>query len=263
MRRIDTLLAIVVGAFAVFVGLKIATRPRPAPAITAEPVVTLAGDSARSIPAPNSEPASTATVVQTSSPAPERNLEQIRARIAETPGTYMADMLDDLKGSLFRWPDKRETGLRIWVQSTTPVRDWDLRYAQMARDAFDDWGRDALPIRFDFVNDSATSDIHVVWREKFAPENGARVGYTTRTYDQNGWLVDAHIDVAIHDSTGRTIPPAALVGIMRHEAGHALGMGHSRDPRSKMYPFERNPEIGPSDRATMRLLYQLPPGPAR
>jgi predicted Zn-dependent protease len=143
------------------------------------------------------------------------------------------------------------------------VRDWDQRYAQMARDAFDDWGRDALPIRFDFVNDSATSDIRIVWREKFAPEQGSRVGLATRTNDQHGWLVEAQIDVAVHDSAGRTIPPTALAGIVRHEAGHALGMGHSRDPKTKMFPFEMTAEIAAADRATMRLLYSLPPGPAQ
>lgn len=262
MRRADLVLASTVGLLALFVGAKVATRPQPPE--TADPVVILAGDSVRAIAtASTHQQVAASTTVQTRTPAPERDLPQIRARIAETPGTYMSDMLDDLNGSLVRWPDKRESGLRIWVQSMTPVPDWDQRYAQMARDAFDDWGRDALPMRFDFVNDSATSDIRIVWREKFAPEQGARVGVTTRTNDQHGWLLDARIDVAIHDSTGRAIPPTALAGIVRHEAGHALGMGHSRDPRTKMFPFEMTEDIAAADRATMRLLYSLPPGPAR
>jgi hypothetical protein len=262
MARADLILASTVGVFALFVGAKVATRPKPPR--SPERVAASARDSDNAIAtASTHQQPSGSVTIQSRTVAPERDLAQIRARIAETPGTYMSDMLDDLKGSLVRWPDRRETGLRIWVQSITPVRDWDQRYAQMARDAFDDWGRDALPIRFDFVNDSATSDIRIVWREKFAPEQGSRVGLATRTNDQHGWLVEAQIDVAVHDSAGRTIPPTALAGIVRHEAGHALGMGHSRDPKTKMFPFEMTAEIAAADRATMRLLYSLPPGPAQ
>lgn len=254
MRRTDALLAVVVGALAVFVGTKIVTR-RPAPPIE---VQQASNDTAPPSDPHNIEIAST-TVASSVAP-PERDVAQIRARIAETPGTYMNDMLADLRGHLVRWPDRRESGLRIWVQTMTSVPDWDQRYAQMARDAFDDWGRDPLPIRFDFVLDSADSDVRVVWLERFAPEHGTRVGLTSRTNDQHGWLVSAQIDVAIHDSTGRAIPPDALTGIMRHEAGHALGLGHSRDPKTKMFPVEMTTDISAADRATLRLLYRLPPG---
>lgn len=179
----------------------------------------------------------------------------------------MPSMAADLNGELVRWPDRREQGLRIWVQSITPVRDWNLRYAQMARDAFADWGSGSdgggVPIRLDFVLDSARSDVQILWLERFGPELGRRVGTTRRTTDQHGWIVAAQIIVAIHDSTGRVIPPDALSGIVRHEAGHALGLGHSTDPNTKMYPVETVSDIRPADRATLRLLYQLPPGPLR
>ena len=260
MRRTDTILVVIVGALAVFVGVQVARRPRlppPAPAVVA---AEQAGQAARAAAPSVSHVEVAAATIRSSEAAPVRDSARIRAQIDETPGTYMRDMLADLKGNLVRWPDRRDSGLRIWVQTISSVPDWDLRYAQMARDAFDDWGRVQLPIRFDFVNDSASSDVRVVWIERFAANLGTRVGLTRRTNDQNGWLVAAQIDVAIHDSTGRAIPPEALAGIMRHEAGHALGLGHSQDPRTKMFPVEMVSTITDADRATLRLLYQLPPG---
>jgi predicted Zn-dependent protease len=260
VRRAEVWLFAAVLALAMFVGLKVAHRPVPPPSAVAEPAPTPTVAPARAAPPPQPHHDVAGATVRTSEPPPVRDAAAIRERIAQTPSTYMSDMLDDVKGQLVRWPDRREQGLRIWVQSLSAVRDWDQRYAQMARDAFDDWGRDPLPIRFDFVLDSATSDIRIVWIERFAPELGTRVGTTRRTNDQNGWLVSAQIDIAIHDSTGRAIPPDALTGIMRHEAGHALGLGHSRDPRTKMFPIEVTSTITPADRATLRLLYGLPPG---
>ena len=283
MRRSDVTLIVVVGALAVFVASQMVTR-RPLPRHVLAPQPTPIADVAPAGAAQSANQANAANAVSDSTrnagltvsgdiavgtthsatAAPERDLTQIRAHIAETPGTYMTDMIADLDGRLVRWPDRRQEGLRIWVQSSSAIPNWDLQYAQLARDAFDDWGRDSeLPIRFDFVLDSASSDIRVVWANRFDASFGQRVGMTRRTSDQYGWLVNAEIEVAIHDSAGRTIPPPGLAGIVRHEAGHALGMGHSRDQRTKMFPTEMRSDITSADRSTLRLLYQLPPGLAR
>jgi predicted Zn-dependent protease len=40
-------------------------------------------------------------------------------------------------------------------------------------------------------------------------------------------------------------------------------LGHSKDPRTIMFPVEMANEISPADRATLKLLYELPPGLVR
>jgi hypothetical protein len=83
----------------------------------------------------------------------------------------MADMLADLGGAR-AMAGCRERALRIWVQSGTDIRDWDLRYAASARDALPS-GRRTTCRCFDFVIDSATSDVHVSWIDRFPPSRDA------------------------------------------------------------------------------------------
>lgn len=268
MRRTDTFLVVVLGALALFVGTQALNRPsRRPPAVDEDPPAASASTgSTTSLGTTRSSSAparASADFVQsgTGVTVPVPNPEEMRARVASASDSYMGDMLA-VDGEIVRWPDRSERGLRVWVQSLSPVHNWDVRYAQMARDAFAEWS-DGLPARLDFVLDSASSDIQIVWVERFPPETGQRVGTTKRTKDKNGWLVAAEISIAVHDSTGETIQPSDLAGIVRHEAGHALGLGHSKDPRTKMFPVEMTREITAADRATLRLLYQLTPGSVR
>jgi hypothetical protein len=246
-----------VALFALFVGVQVARRSA-LPAGVANRAANAAAEFPRD---PVTADVASSVLRGSGTPPPNRDLDEIRARIAGATDSYMPAMLGDLKGMLVRWPDRTARPLRIWVQSGAALPGFDSRFEQLARDAFSDWQDGALPLRFDFVFDSATSDIHVTWTDRFPPSRGLQVGSTQRATDQYGWIVAANMVVAVHDSAGDVLRTPEMAGIVRHEAGHALGLGHSRSPETLMYPSERVTEIRSPDRATLRLLYALPPGP--
>jgi predicted Zn-dependent protease len=202
-------------------------------------------------------------VLRSRAPAPVRNVAEIRRRIADgAQRTYIIDMLASQDSVLFRWPDSRGEGLRVWIQSDPHIRDWWIGYVQSARDVFLEWETSGVPIRFQFPADSTGADIVLKWIDQF-PSDELRIGKTRRLADQNAWVTHAEVIVALHDRDGDTFPPGEISEILRHEIGHALGLGHSRDRGTIMYPENTQLDLTEADKETLHLLYQLPPGKVR
>ena len=104
----------------------------------------------------------------------------------------------------------------------------------------------------------AFHDIRVNFADKITDAN--RLGVTTHQYDPDGWIVSADITVATHDTAGTALAQPLIAAIARHEVGHALGLAHSKDRSTIMYPESQTLTITGPDRATLKLLYTLPPG---
>jgi hypothetical protein len=187
---------------------------------------------------------------------------ELRRRVANlAAGTYVDDILAQQDSTLYRWPERLSDAVRVYIEPSSDVAGWDPRLPQIARDVFDEWSVVAgFPIRFAFVYDSSGADMKIHWIDRFPDADGQRIGVTERVQTSDFLIVRATIVIANHDSAGRTLSTSVVEGIVRHEVGHALGLNHSNDATSVMYREAATFTLSASDRATLRLLYLVPPG---
>lgn len=175
-------------------------------------------------------------------------------------GTYISDILANRDSSLSRWPDRRGVPLTVWIQPTAKFDDFTTSFVARVRQAFMEWGACNLPVRFAFVDDSADADVHVTWIDRFKEPISGRTRWSR---DDDWWITDANIVLAVHHSQGEVLDEDSMRAMALHEIGHLLGLDHTRDSMAVMAPKVRVRQLSDADRATVKLLYALPAGPLR
>jgi hypothetical protein len=187
-----------------------------------------------------------------------RDVLDIRRRIQlGENGTYIGEILGERDSALARWPERVTTPVRVWVGSGPAIAGWDPPYPERVRDALDQWANLGIPVKFTFVRDSTDADVHVSWIDHF---DSPISGKTIWARDGKWWIVTANITLALHHNAGELLDSKAVHAIALHEVGHLLGLDHTADTANIMTARVRVRDLSEADRATMKLLYSLPPG---
>jgi hypothetical protein len=190
--------------------------------------------------------------------AKTRDVLDIRRRIQlGENGTYIGEILSERDSALARWPERLTTPVRVWVGNGPAIPGWDPSYPERVRDAFDQWANLGIPVKFTFVRDSTDADVHVSWIDHF---DSPISGKTIWARDGKWWIVTANITLALHHNAGELLDAKAVHAIALHEVGHLLGLDHTADTANIMTARVRVRDLSEADRATMKLLYSLPPG---
>jgi hypothetical protein len=249
VKRPELLLVALLAGVGAFVGVQIARAPkRPAPPEpVAQDTTIIEGNGL------------TRVRRSTLAPPPPRDYADIAQKLADAKGaTYVDAILAEREGNIARWVDRRDTPVTVWVQPKTAIRDFWPQYRDRVRDAFYTWAAAGVPMRFLFVDDSTTAEVRVRWVDRFSD---LAAGKTYWARDQNWWIVDADIEIALHRSTGEAFDGQALRAIALHEVGHLIGLDHSPNPDDIMSARVHVDGLSAADLRTASLIYKLPPGP--
>lgn len=191
----------------------------------------------------------------------ERTKAINRAKVRDgEAGTYIPEILLARDSALARWHERSMTPVTVWVQSRPDLEDWNDDYIESVSDGFRAWDRVELPIRFRMVRDSLDAEVFVTWTDKF---NEPISGRTRWSRDDNWWILNASIVLAVHHQSGDALDKSAMKALALHEVGHLLGLDHTSNAGSIMAPRVRIRDLAPIDVATIKLLYSVPAGPLR
>lgn len=111
--------------------------------------------------------------------------------------------------------------------------------ATMMKHAFEEWQRlTNNRIRFYFVNDPKISKMDVYFVDKINTRNMAHLSRALGVAESRKAkrIHHVNIEIATYTQNGRPLSKDEIYTVMLHEIGHGLGLGHSKNRNSIMYP---------------------------